>query len=295
MFKYLLLSLAIAQNPTQIQNGKDAAALDAAKFNNKEGGACTGTGNFCIGDKVGICQNGKFTVTATCGATLSCQVLPLVNKAGTSVTCDTEADKLARFAAAGVNTGSNTGAQKTQGATDQTATDQGATDQTATDQTTTDQGNTNNQNTNNADTTVHVPNSFECIDDTSFKLFTSPTTFIINKCPPGFCATRNPPTKNPCIGKANAARIDGAENKGAAPATAPSNTGNTGNTGNSASLAHVPNSFECIDDTKFKMFTSATTFVEGSCPPGFCATRNPPTKNPCVGKANAARIDKQEN
>ncbi|KAJ3275797.1 hypothetical protein HDV01_007264 [Terramyces sp. JEL0728] len=292
MFKYLLLSFAIAQNPTQVQNGKDAAALDAAKFNNKEGDACTGTGNFCIGDKVGICQGGKFTVTAACGATLSCQVLPLVNKAGTSVTCDTDADKLARFAAAGVNNAAN-GTGQNKAADDQgDSNDQG----NAEDQGADDQGNANDQGAGNssADNTVHVPNSFECIDDTSFKLFTSATTFVINKCPPGFCATRNPPTKNPCIGKANAARIDGTENQSAAPtANPPANTGNTGS--DAASLtAHVPNSFECIDDTSFKLFTSATTFVINKCPPGFCATRNPPTKNPCIGKANAERIDKQE-
>ncbi|KAJ3303985.1 hypothetical protein HDV03_003223 [Kappamyces sp. JEL0829] len=49
--------------------------------------------------------------------------------------------------------------------------------------------------------------------------------------------------------------------------------------------------FECIDDTKFKQFTSATSFIVQSCPPGFCATRNPPFKNPCIGKQRAAEID----
>ncbi|KAI8900162.1 hypothetical protein BC833DRAFT_523817, partial [Globomyces pollinis-pini] len=54
------------------------------------------------------------------------------------------------------------------------------------------------------------------------------------------------------------------------------------------------NDFQCIDDTKFRHFITVTDSVEGSCPPGMCATRSPPSKNPCVGKENAARIDKVE-
>jgi hypothetical protein len=50
--------------------------------------------------------------------------------------------------------------------------------------------------------------------------------------------------------------------------------------------------FECIDDTKFKQFTSDTAFVVNSCPPGKCVTRNPPFKNPCIGKDRALAIDK---
>ncbi|KAI8914532.1 hypothetical protein EDD86DRAFT_182197, partial [Gorgonomyces haynaldii] len=51
--------------------------------------------------------------------------------------------------------------------------------------------------------------------------------------------------------------------------------------------------FQCIDDTKFKQFisTNPQDFVIGSCPPGFCATRTPPIKNPCIGKERAAQID----
>ena len=49
--------------------------------------------------------------------------------------------------------------------------------------------------------------------DTTFHQFTSATNFVVNKCAPGFCATRNPPKKNPCIGKANAERVDGAQAK----------------------------------------------------------------------------------
>ena len=54
------------------------------------------------------------------------------------------------------------------------------------------------------------------------------------------------------------------------------------------------NDFECIDDTSFKHFTSATDFVVNKCAQGMCFTRNPPAKNPCVGKENALRIDKRD-
>jgi hypothetical protein len=50
---------------------------------------------------------------------------------------------------------------------------------------------------------------FECIDDTKFKLFTSETSFVVNSCPAGLCATRSPKFKNPCIGRDRAAVIDG--------------------------------------------------------------------------------------
>ncbi|EGF81150.1 hypothetical protein BATDEDRAFT_87822 [Batrachochytrium dendrobatidis JAM81] len=59
----------------------------------------------------------------------------------------------------------------------------------------------------------------------------------------------------------------------------------------SAGSAHKAGEFVCIDDTKFMQFTSPTAFVVMSCPPGFCFTRKPPIKNPCIGKANAQRID----
>ncbi|KAI8900161.1 hypothetical protein BC833DRAFT_506534, partial [Globomyces pollinis-pini] len=84
-------------------NGIDAQRLDSQKGNNLAGGQCNVEGgDFCVGDKVGKCIGGKLTVVTACGGGTLCQVLPLVNKAGTSVTCDTEAGKLARFQAAGV-------------------------------------------------------------------------------------------------------------------------------------------------------------------------------------------------
>ena len=82
-----------------------------AKASNVVGVDCTGSDNVCLGNAVGNnlyfnfigqCVNSKFVKLSDCAGGLSCHVLPLVNKPGTSVSCDTEADKQARFAAAGV-------------------------------------------------------------------------------------------------------------------------------------------------------------------------------------------------
>lgn len=51
------------------------------------------------------------------------------------------------------------------------------------------------------------------------------------------------------------------------------------------------NEFECIDDTKFKHFVDSTNFFVKECPKGLCFTRNPPFKNPCIGKERALEID----
>jgi hypothetical protein len=54
-------------------------------------------------------------------------------------------------------------------------------------------------------------NTFHCIDDTSFQLCTGNDNFVVNSCPKGFCATRHPAHKNPCIGAARARQIDGVD------------------------------------------------------------------------------------
>jgi hypothetical protein len=58
----------------------------------------------CIGTGFAQCVNGKFAITS-CGATLTCAALPLVNAPGTSITCTTEADAVARIAASGATGG----------------------------------------------------------------------------------------------------------------------------------------------------------------------------------------------
>jgi hypothetical protein len=103
-----------------------------------------------------------------------------VNKPGTSVSCDTQRDKDSRFSAAGV---------QILPSFDSSA----PTDTTGRDTT---------------GTGLNKAGDFVCIDDTQFKHFISSDNFVVESCPPGFCATRNPPNKNPCIGQANADRID---------------------------------------------------------------------------------------
>ena len=53
----------------------------------------------CINGDLAQCVGGQF-VTTPCSAGLTCLALPLVNKPGTSVTCDTQADADARIATA---------------------------------------------------------------------------------------------------------------------------------------------------------------------------------------------------
>jgi hypothetical protein len=143
----------------------------------------------CLGSAIGQCVNGKLVKVSDCSGGTSCFVLPLVNKPGTSVSCDTQADKDARFAAAGVQqilpTSSSAPIQDV----------------------TTDVSSNVTPDVTLAGG-VNKAGDFICIDDTQFKHFVSSDKFVVESCPPGFCATRNPPNKNPCIGKANADRID---------------------------------------------------------------------------------------
>ena len=98
----VLIAVVQCQNEIQRLNGQDAFQLDSKKFSNLEGGQCSTPGDLCVGDKVGQCVNSKIIVTTSCNPPLKCQVLPLVNKRGVTVTCDTEEDKQARFQQAGV-------------------------------------------------------------------------------------------------------------------------------------------------------------------------------------------------
>lgn len=75
-----------------------------------------------------------------------------------------------------------------------------------------------------------------------------------------------------------------------APADPPA--ANSATPSSSPATSFQAGDFECIDSTKFKLFTSSTgSFVVNSCPPGFCFTRSPPKKNPCIGKDRALAID----
>ncbi|KAH9479464.1 hypothetical protein JR316_0008058 [Psilocybe cubensis] len=91
-----------------LANGKDAQALNAKFATLTADSACTAGENACINGGFAQCVNGKFAVTG-CAGGLTCVALPLVNSRGTSITCDTTADALARIQATGA-TGGITGA-----------------------------------------------------------------------------------------------------------------------------------------------------------------------------------------
>lgn len=58
----------------------------------------------CVNGGFAQCVGGVFETTACAGGT-QCFALPLVNKAGTSIACTTEADAEARIAATGATGG----------------------------------------------------------------------------------------------------------------------------------------------------------------------------------------------
>jgi len=86
------------------QNGLDAIALNKKFATLSKSSSCITNENVCVGTSFAQCVNGKFVTTA-CGAGLICAALPLVNSAGTSITCTTTADRDARIAATGANGG----------------------------------------------------------------------------------------------------------------------------------------------------------------------------------------------
>ncbi|KAJ7588130.1 hypothetical protein C8J56DRAFT_860838 [Mycena floridula] len=86
----------------KLQNAKDAQALNAKFASLTAGSTCTDGEQACVGGGFAQCVGGKFAVTG-CSAPTVCVALPLVNKAGTSITCDTEADAIARMSAAGAS------------------------------------------------------------------------------------------------------------------------------------------------------------------------------------------------
>ncbi|KAI0072368.1 hypothetical protein K474DRAFT_1667906 [Panus rudis PR-1116 ss-1] len=103
-----------------LKNGQDAIALNDKFKTLTADSTCDAGENACIGDAFAQCVNGKF-VTTPCGPGTVCAALPLVNSAGTSVTCTTAQDRDARIAATGATgadsdtgddgtgTGNNTG------------------------------------------------------------------------------------------------------------------------------------------------------------------------------------------
>jgi hypothetical protein len=106
----------------QKQNGLDAQKLNNQFASINKADPCTGTYNpplssshaltpphadgeqACVESSFGQCVGGTWQLTPCTGGT-KCVALPLVNKAGTSVACDTESDADQRFQDAGVDGG----------------------------------------------------------------------------------------------------------------------------------------------------------------------------------------------
>lgn len=105
------------------QNGLDAQKLNAKFQTLSASSSCTSGQNACVNGQFAQCVNGKFALTA-CAGGLTCFALPLVNSAGTrfvqlhavifdvvltrfttSITCDTQADAVARIANTGATGG----------------------------------------------------------------------------------------------------------------------------------------------------------------------------------------------
>ncbi|KAN0138043.1 hypothetical protein V8E53_003932 [Lactarius tabidus] len=86
-----------ASSGFQAQNGKDAQQLNEQFKTLTADSPCTDGQSACINGDFAQCVGGKF-VTSPCSGGTTCQALPLVNKPGTSVTCDTQADADTRIA-----------------------------------------------------------------------------------------------------------------------------------------------------------------------------------------------------
>jgi hypothetical protein len=86
------------------QNGLDAQKLNTKFASLTASSPCTAGESACVGTSFAQCVGGKFELTP-CAASTTCVALPLVNKPGTSITCDTAADAAARFTASGVSGG----------------------------------------------------------------------------------------------------------------------------------------------------------------------------------------------
>ncbi|TFK52094.1 hypothetical protein OE88DRAFT_1608390, partial [Heliocybe sulcata] len=89
-----------------LANGQAAQKLNAQFATLTADSSCTDGEDACIGSSFAKCVNGNYVLMeCNTGAGLTCAALPLVNSAGTSITCTTQADALARIAATGATGG----------------------------------------------------------------------------------------------------------------------------------------------------------------------------------------------
>lgn len=87
-----------------LQNGEDAINLNKKFATLTADSSCDEGENACVNQQFAQCVQGKFTLQS-CGSGLICAALPLVNSAGTSITCTTQSDVDARIAATGATDG----------------------------------------------------------------------------------------------------------------------------------------------------------------------------------------------
>ncbi|KAG5636125.1 hypothetical protein H0H81_009032 [Sphagnurus paluster] len=83
-----------------LQNGKDAKALNEQFTKLTADSTCVNGTQACVNGGFAQCVNEKFIITQ-CTSGAVCAALPLVNSPGTSITCTTPEDVLARIAATG--------------------------------------------------------------------------------------------------------------------------------------------------------------------------------------------------
>lgn len=96
-----------ADAATQKANAQDAINMNNQFANLSPNTPCTDGQTACVQGSFAQCVGGKFALSQCAGGTTCC-ALPLVNKRGTSITCDTIADRDARIAAAQNAGGSST-------------------------------------------------------------------------------------------------------------------------------------------------------------------------------------------
>ncbi|KZT67619.1 hypothetical protein DAEQUDRAFT_672941 [Daedalea quercina L-15889] len=89
-----------------LQNGQQAIAQNAQFATLTANSSCDSGTNACVGSSFAQCVSGEY-VLQSCGSGLICAALPLVNSAGTSITCTTQSDLEQRIAATGATSGSN--------------------------------------------------------------------------------------------------------------------------------------------------------------------------------------------
>ncbi|OAX43606.1 hypothetical protein K503DRAFT_765700 [Rhizopogon vinicolor AM-OR11-026] len=89
-----------------LQNGIDAINLNNQFQSLTSSSPCT-SGNACVNSQFAQCVNGQYVLTS-CGTGLICAALPLVNSAGTSITCTTQQDLNSRIAATGATANGTT-------------------------------------------------------------------------------------------------------------------------------------------------------------------------------------------